>query len=201
MKWWSSPPTTITSASGRRTRRATRSTTVRKTMQRAAHRCSPLPVPWLRCRRVRSARCSILFVAAEEQGLLGSMYYSLHPTFAPGRIAANINYDGGNLPRAARKTSRSSATASRRSMRSRRACSTQSGPDPGARPVPGSRLFLPLGPVQLREDRCAGALLQQGHRLHRQARGLGQAAAGRVGRAHLSPAVGSDRRRPGYSTA
>jgi len=39
----------------------------------------------------------VLFVAAEEQGLLGSLYYSLHPTIAPGRIAANINYDGGNF--------------------------------------------------------------------------------------------------------
>jgi Zn-dependent M28 family amino/carboxypeptidase len=38
----------------------------------------------------------MLFVAAEEQGLLGSKYYSAHPTVAPGRIAANINYDGGN---------------------------------------------------------------------------------------------------------
>jgi Zn-dependent M28 family amino/carboxypeptidase len=38
-----------------------------------------------------------LFVAGEEQGLLGSKYYSLHPTLAPGRIAANINYDGGNF--------------------------------------------------------------------------------------------------------
>jgi Zn-dependent M28 family amino/carboxypeptidase len=37
-----------------------------------------------------------LFVAGEEQGLLGSKYYAAHPTFAPGRIAANINYDGGN---------------------------------------------------------------------------------------------------------
>jgi Zn-dependent M28 family amino/carboxypeptidase len=37
-----------------------------------------------------------LFVAAEEQGLLGSEYYSKHPTFPPGKIAANINYDGGN---------------------------------------------------------------------------------------------------------
>jgi len=37
-----------------------------------------------------------LFVAGEEQGLLGSKYYSLHPTFAPGKIAANINVDGGN---------------------------------------------------------------------------------------------------------
>jgi Zn-dependent M28 family amino/carboxypeptidase len=39
----------------------------------------------------------LLFVAAEEQGLLGSEYYALHPNVAPGRIAANINYDGGNI--------------------------------------------------------------------------------------------------------
>jgi Zn-dependent M28 family amino/carboxypeptidase len=44
-------------------------------------------------------RRSILFaaVAAEEQGLLGSKYYALHPTFPAGRIAANINYDAGNI--------------------------------------------------------------------------------------------------------
>ena len=39
----------------------------------------------------------MLFVAGEEQGLLGSKYYSLHPTVKPGKIAANINYDGGNF--------------------------------------------------------------------------------------------------------
>ena len=39
----------------------------------------------------------LLFVAAEEQGLLGSKYFSEHPTMQPGRIAANINYDGGNI--------------------------------------------------------------------------------------------------------
>jgi len=38
-----------------------------------------------------------LFVAGEEQGLLGSKYYAAHPTYAPGKIAANINYDGGNI--------------------------------------------------------------------------------------------------------
>ena len=38
-----------------------------------------------------------LFVAGEERGLLGSKYYAQHPTFAPGRIAANINIDGGNI--------------------------------------------------------------------------------------------------------
>jgi len=44
-------------------------------------------------------RRSILFaaVAAEEQGLLGSEYFARHPTFPPGKIAANINYDGANI--------------------------------------------------------------------------------------------------------
>jgi len=37
------------------------------------------------------------FVGAEEQGLLGSKFYARHPTFPPGRIAANLNYDGGNI--------------------------------------------------------------------------------------------------------
>ncbi|HEY5654356.1 MAG TPA: M28 family peptidase, partial [Woeseiaceae bacterium] len=44
-------------------------------------------------------RRSILlaFVGAEEQGLLGSQYYAQNPTFAPGKIAVNINVDGGNI--------------------------------------------------------------------------------------------------------
>ncbi|HEX4963587.1 MAG TPA: M28 family metallopeptidase [Thermoanaerobaculia bacterium] len=39
----------------------------------------------------------IAFVAAEEQGLLGSEYLAKHPPFPPGKIAANLNYDGGNV--------------------------------------------------------------------------------------------------------
>ncbi|MGI9204320.1 MAG: M28 family peptidase [Woeseiaceae bacterium] len=44
-------------------------------------------------------RRSVLFalVGAEEQGLLGSKFYAGNPTFAPGKIAANLNYDGGNI--------------------------------------------------------------------------------------------------------
>ncbi|WP_394836578.1 M28 family peptidase [Pendulispora rubella] len=44
-------------------------------------------------------RRSVLFmsVGAEEQGLLGSEWYSEHPTFAPGRIAANLNTDSANV--------------------------------------------------------------------------------------------------------
>jgi Zn-dependent M28 family amino/carboxypeptidase len=39
----------------------------------------------------------ILFVGGEERNLLGSTHYALHPTFPPGRIAADINFDGGNI--------------------------------------------------------------------------------------------------------
>jgi Zn-dependent M28 family amino/carboxypeptidase len=39
----------------------------------------------------------ILFVAAEEQGLLGSQYFAAHPTVPAGKIAVDINYDGGNI--------------------------------------------------------------------------------------------------------
>ena len=44
-------------------------------------------------------RRSVLFalVGAEEQGLLGSKWYAQNPTFPPGKIAANLNYDGGNI--------------------------------------------------------------------------------------------------------
>ena len=38
-----------------------------------------------------------LFVAGEERGLLGSKYYSMHPTFPAGKIAANVNFDGGTI--------------------------------------------------------------------------------------------------------
>jgi len=43
-------------------------------------------------------RRSILFafVGAEEQGLLGSRFYAENPTFPPGKIAANVNFDAGN---------------------------------------------------------------------------------------------------------
>jgi Zn-dependent M28 family amino/carboxypeptidase len=39
----------------------------------------------------------IALVGAEEQGLLGSQWYAENPTFPAGKIAANINYDGGNI--------------------------------------------------------------------------------------------------------
>jgi len=39
----------------------------------------------------------ILFFAAEEQGLLGSKYFAANPTTPSGKIAANINFELGNI--------------------------------------------------------------------------------------------------------
>ncbi len=39
----------------------------------------------------------LFFAAAEEQGLLGSQYFAAHPTVPPGKIAADVNYDSGNI--------------------------------------------------------------------------------------------------------
>ncbi len=39
----------------------------------------------------------VALVGAEEQGLLGSQWYAENPTFSPGKIAANLNYDSGNI--------------------------------------------------------------------------------------------------------
>jgi hypothetical protein len=39
----------------------------------------------------------VFFPAAEEQGLLGSKFYAEHPTIHPGKIAANINFELGNV--------------------------------------------------------------------------------------------------------
>jgi Zn-dependent M28 family amino/carboxypeptidase len=38
-----------------------------------------------------------VFVAGEEQGLLGSRYYVAHPTVPLARIAADINFDAGDI--------------------------------------------------------------------------------------------------------
>jgi Zn-dependent M28 family amino/carboxypeptidase len=39
----------------------------------------------------------VLFVAAEEQGLLGSKYFAQNPSVPPGKIAADINFELGNV--------------------------------------------------------------------------------------------------------
>ena len=39
----------------------------------------------------------MLLVGAEEQGLLGSAYYARHPTFPPGKIAGNLNFDAPSI--------------------------------------------------------------------------------------------------------
>jgi Zn-dependent M28 family amino/carboxypeptidase len=46
----------------------------------------------------RSRRSVMLaFVGAEEQGLLGSQYFATQPTVSPAKMAANLNFDSGNI--------------------------------------------------------------------------------------------------------
>ena len=39
----------------------------------------------------------LMFAAAEEQGLIGSQYFAEHPPVPAGRMAANVNFDSGNI--------------------------------------------------------------------------------------------------------
>ena len=39
----------------------------------------------------------LLFVGAEEQGLLGSAFFAGNPTVPTGKMAANVNFDAGNI--------------------------------------------------------------------------------------------------------
>jgi len=39
----------------------------------------------------------LLFVGAEEQGLLGSAFFAANPSVPPGKMAANVNFDAGNI--------------------------------------------------------------------------------------------------------
>ncbi len=90
------------------------------------------------------------FVAGEEQGLLGSEFLAQHPPVPAGRIAADINIDGIGMVRknARRRADRPRQVLARRGREGGR---EDAGPARGGRPVPGSRHFLPLRPVQLRE--------------------------------------------------
>ncbi len=100
----------------------------------------------------------ILFVGGEERNLLGSTYYALHPTFPAGKIAADINYDGGNI--FGRTHDVTLVSAGKSSIdRGRNGC-TAAGPRRATRSVSRSRPLLPFRPVRVREDRCSGTVLR-----------------------------------------
>ena len=108
---------------------------------------------------------TVLFMAftAEEQGLLGSEYYCGHPLYPLTKTLADINIDGTGGPadrRGRPATSRSEgygnstlddvAAAAPAEARPRRVL-----PDP---PRAGEGLFLPGGPLGVREGGRAGWL-------------------------------------------
>ena len=129
----------------------------------------------------------LLFVAAEEQGLLGSKYFARNPTVPSGRLAADINFELGNIWGRTRdvtifgkgKSTLEQTLAELAAEQGRTRC----GGEDVAR-----RLVLPLRPVQLRPRRRAGDLVQVGNRLHRPAGGLGRAGPGQLDRGALPSA-------------
>jgi Zn-dependent M28 family amino/carboxypeptidase len=109
-----------------------------------------------------------LFVAAEEQGLLGSKYYAAHPTYAPGKIAANINHDSANIWGRTRDL-------------------TFIG-------FGKSSLDAVVQSVQLCEHRCPGGVLRYGHRFRRAPGRLGHGADRGLRGGPLPPTERRDRR-------
>ena len=128
-----------------------------------------------------------LFVGAEERNLLGSMHYALHPTFPAGKIAADINIDGGNIFGRTRDITLVSAGKSSLGP-DRRVDRAAPGPRGATRSVSGPGLLLPFRSVRFCEDRRSGAVFRRRHRLHRPPGGLGQAEDRGVGAEAVSPA-------------
>ena len=129
----------------------------------------------------------MLFVAGEEQGLLGSKYYSLHPTFAPGKIAANINYDGGNYRGRTRDLTQLGAGKSSLDAIAKTLVEKQ-----GRVLVPDQfpdGLFLPLGPVQSsRRSACPRCISTKAPTSSASPRAGAASSSEEWDRARLSPA-------------
>ncbi len=106
-------------------------------------------------------------VTAEEQGLLGSQYYSVTPIYPLAKTVANINIDGVNQWGRTKDITVIGMGASDLDDYLREAA-TQQGRT--LRPDPESEkgLLLPLRPLQLREAGSSGALHRHRRRVHRQ---------------------------------
>ena len=146
---------------------------------------------------------SILFLAvtAEEQGLLGSQYYSVTPIYPLAKTVANINMDGCNVHGRTKDLTldRLRRVGSRR-LRARRGRRT--GPrDSSRRRGAGEGLLLPLRSLQLRQAGRARARSRRAASTSSASRPTTARSARRLHRARLSQAVrrreaglGSERR-------
>ena len=107
-----------------------------------------------------------LAVSGEEKGLLGSRYYSDHPTVPLESIVANINVDmiGRNAPDKHRRSGRSISLGP---LVLEVAAQRPELADGVEGPVAGAAVLLPQRPLQLRAEGDPGAVL-----LRRRARGL-----------------------------
>ena len=104
-----------------------------------------------------AAKRTIVFVSvtAEEQGLLGSEYYAKFPLYPLDKTLANINVDAMNISGRRRTYDCRPGRLGARHLRPRRR--HRAGPRAEAGLRAGEGLLLPLGSLQLREGRRAGA--------------------------------------------
>ena len=126
---------------------------------------------------------SILFlmVTAEEQGLLGSQVLLGHAGLSAGQ-------DGGEHQRRRHQPVGTHeghhgdwhGRVGPGRLPPRRGCRT--GPSAASRSRVGKGLLLPVGPLQLRQAGCAGALYRHRRGVHRQARRIQQDEARRIHR-------------------
>ena len=93
----STAPTTITSASASRTRRAIKIYHGANDNASGCAQVLAIARAFARCRSARAARSWRCSSPARSAGLLGSPILRAAPLGAPGRIAADINIDGSNI--------------------------------------------------------------------------------------------------------
>ena len=122
-------------------------------------------------------RRSILFLAvtAEEQGLLGSQYYSVMPIYPMAKTAADINMDSWNTHGRTKDMTLTGYGASELDDYARDAAAEQG--DRARRRRAREGLLLPVGSLQLRQAGCPGARHRRRRRLSRQAEGIWRAGA------------------------
>ena len=141
----------------------------------------------------------LLFLAAEEQGLLGSEYFAKNPTVPPGKIAANVNYDSGNIWGATRDItfiglgkSSLDSVATEVAAHQERALKADQFPDRGSYYRSDQFNFAKIG--------VPAFYFNEGTRLHRPSRRLGRRADRRLRRPTTTTSRATSSPPPGAST-
>ena len=136
-----------------------------------------------------------LFVGGEEQGPLGSGYYAAHPTIPVGKIAANLNIDGGNIFGRTKDVAIIGKGKSDLEDRLPKAAKLQARTVVRPEPEPDKGYYYRSDQLNFARSRRSRALLQVRADLHRTPRRMGQGEGSRVSQDPLPPAERRDHAR------